>query len=371
MDDIDILSIHNEIISKISENQKNLKNFEESLENVKKCREKNNLSLRIKNNLNRNIEELEYFINDIKNSTTYNFYIMESTPIIEEYKNELIKPIKLSFMGKNISNTNIKDNLIKKFLEISKKYINNSYSNIYYDFLNKDISTNFVCKNCKNTKLFDSIDNDYICLECGAMSDYNYNNSSYKDVERVNITSKYTYEREIHFRDCINQYQGKQNTTIDQTVYDALTSEFEKHGLLIGNKTTNKFERFSKITKEHIYLFLKETGYAPKHYEDVVLIHYNLTGKLPDDISHLEPKLLDDFKELIKLYDEKYKKEKKIERRSFINTQYVLFQLLKKHKYPCKKEDFNMLKTIDRLEFHDEVCKDLFEQLGWNFSPLL
>ena len=60
----------------------------------------------------------------------------------------------------------------------------------------------------------------------------------------------------------------------------------------------------------------------------------------------------------------------KLIEKNFINTQYVLFQLLRRHKYPCKRADFNILKTIDRKSFHDDVCKSLFEQLGWNFTAL-
>ena len=42
----------------------------------------------------------------------------------------------------------------------------------------------------------------------------------------------------------------------------------------------------SKITKEHIHLFLKETGNS-KYYEDVNLIRNKLTGIKSPDISHI------------------------------------------------------------------------------------
>ena len=95
-----------------------------------------------------------------------------------------------------------------------------------------------------------------------------------------------------------------------------------------------------------------------------------MTGKPPDDISHLEDALLNDFEVLAALYDEKFIKTKLIDRKNFINTQYVLYQLLRRHKYPCKKEDFNILKTMDRKSFHDDVCSALFRHLNWNFSAL-
>ena len=74
---------------------------------------------------------------------------------------------------------------------------------------------------------------------------------------------------------------------------------------------------------------------------------------------------MEDFDKISNLYDKKYKFTGKIDRKSFINTQYILFQLLKRHKYNCKKEDFNMLKTLDRKSFHDDIVKDLFETLGY------
>ena len=83
---------------------------------------------------------------------------------------------------------------------------------------------------------------------------------------------------------------------------------------------------------------------------------------------NIEDKLLDDFDTLTDLYDKRYKCDRKIDRKNFINTQYVLYQFLNRHKFPCKKEDFNILKTIDRKSFHDDICIGLFAELGWNFS---
>ena len=77
-----------------------------------------------------------------------------------------------------------------------------------------------------------------------------------------------------------------------------------------------------------------------------------------------------DIELLSEKYEQKMIKEGNIERKSFINSQYVLYQLLTRHRYPCNRDDFNLLKTIDRVHFHEEICKELFEKLGWNFTPL-
>lgn len=141
--------------------------------------------------------------------------------------------------------------------------------------------------------------------------------------------------------------------------------QFEKHHLLIGDENTPKNIRFSRITKDHIMLFLKETENT-KHYENVNMIYCTLTENKADNISHLENKLLEDFDKLVNLYDKIYKN---IDRKKFINIYMVLYELLMRHKHPCKKEDFPVLKTMDIKFFHDEVTKTLFEALGWNHVP--
>ena len=70
---------------------------------------------------------------------------------------------------------------------------------------------------------FNIIDtNIYICMNCSTQQTVLKNVSSYRDIDRVNIGNKYLYDRKIHFRDSINQYQGKQNSTIPKKVYDDL-----------------------------------------------------------------------------------------------------------------------------------------------------
>ena len=319
------------------------------------------------------LQQLTDKIENAKTQQRLDYYILETSEIINKYKDILQTPITISFTGKSSEDTNmaVKTELVNSYMKIAKKYIDNidiitlfaSGTNVKNSPISKK-PIRYQCPECKK-KIFDIVDNTtYICIECGTQQEIPSSTISFKDIDRVNISAKFTYERLIHFRDCIKQYQGKQNTTIDQTVYDDLEKQFELHHLLVGDKNTPRKERFKNITKDHISIFLKDLRYT-RHYENINLIHYNLTEVQPDDISHLENKLMDDFIILTEMYN-KYKQEKKISRKSFINSQYVLYQLLNRHKHHCKKEDFNILKTIDRQYFHDEVTKDLFQELGWN-----
>lgn len=364
---INILEIDQKIKEKFTKEISQLQLYENELKKNKEilcCVDKISNSTKI--GLTKKCEELNSKIEDIENSKILNYYILDTIDLLESYKNIINKPKKISFFGKCPESSGEKEKIEEKYLEIVKKYIDLEILKNIKPITPppKNIK---LCENCGNKKDFHIIENRiYICENCGNQTENIGTTTSYSDVSRVNISSKYTYERKIHFRDCINQYQGKQNSTINEKVYKDLTEQFELHGLLIKNAVGK--DRFKNITKNHILLFLKELGYT-KHYEDVFLIHYKLTDKKPDDITHLEQKLMEDFNTLSTLYDQKFKQTKRVERKNFINTQYVLYQLLRKYKHPCKKEDFNILKTLDRKSFHDEICVELFTDLGWNFTP--
>jgi len=187
------------------------------------------------------------------------------------------------------------------------------------------------------------------------------------DYNRATVTGKFIYNRVLHFQDCIKQFQGKQNCKIPNSVYTDLENKFVAYRLVLDS--TNPLVRYSKITKQHILMFLKELKYV-KHYENVNVIYSTLTCKKVDDISCLEKQLVEDFKELVTLYVNLHSKDKSEElgRKNFLNVQYLLYQLLKRHGYDCKIEDFSILKTTDRKQFHDKICSNLFQRLGWNFT---
>ena len=73
-------------------------------------------------------------------------------------------------------------------------------------------------------------------------------------------------------------------------------------------------------------------------------------------------KLFDDFRML----EEKWNTMENIKRINFLNYNYVLYQLLRRHNRPT--ENIKMLKSINRTKANDDICEKLFEELGWVFS---
>ena len=108
----------------------------------------------------------------------------------------------------------------------------------------------------------------------------------------------------------------------------------------------------------------------PEHRQEFLKISNAALTLMKTLPGHIETKLMEDFSTLEKLYFFIYKDENNVERSSFINNRQIFYQLLLKHKYHCSKEDFSLLKTIDRLALQDSITEGLFKELGWKYVSL-
>jgi hypothetical protein len=201
---VDILSIDTKIQAEFRKDSANLQEHKNKLNDIVSCLELKHLNSRILQDLEIVREKMFEKIRKIESDEEFNFYIAETFDILSEYRKILETPLRMNFSGKVIKNTEMekqKETLIYRYLEVARKYTQ------------IDISTNkkhkLKCDNCQNVKNFEVVEsNVYMCLECFSQQTVFKNITSYKDIDRVNMSSKYTYDRKVHFRDCINQYQG-------------------------------------------------------------------------------------------------------------------------------------------------------------------
>ncbi len=304
--------------------------------------------------------ELESKIEDIESGAMYAEYILLTEKLLIEYNLLVNIHVNVSFFEKKVEKVENKriTEIVNEFLDIAKKYIPiNSYKT--------EKPSSLKCE-CGNTVNFIYSDNTIYCEKCSIEIQTLSSVSSFKDIYRVNITQKYKYQRKVHFRDTVNQYQGKQNKkTTDEELNKTLELEFEKMGLL--TKSNNWHESHSIITKDIIYIVLNQTG-NNKRYEDINYIHNYFTGISCPDISHLEPQLFKDFDKVVEAYDS-LPSEIINTRTNFLNSKYVLYQLLRIHNYKVNKEDFDTLKTRERLVEHDNIWLEICKKLEFPFKP--
>lgn len=329
--------------------------------------------IQISKQLQQKLDE-QRILNEVDPETVKHFYLLDTVEIIQAYKQTLQTPIKINFLDNTQQideEPSDKQQLVSQYIEKIKDYnlLNGNYTKV-------DPSLNLSLKNkrcsyCKSTQLTESIEftGIIICLNCGTQeTTMNLANSirlTHNDAKRVNICSKYSYDKKSHFLNCINQYQGKHKSGIEQETLEQIEKEIEKYNL-VDNTKRNRKAKYRNVTKEHIFLFVKELKLT-KCYGDINLIHHLVTGHPLNDISQLTDKLLQDFDQFVQMHHKLFPNE--VERKNF-NYQQLLYQLLLRHKYPCNPTEFNFLKTIDRKYYHDEICQTIFENLGWNYSSL-
>lgn len=372
---IDISYLDKKIKSEIENEKKLLPKYKKDL-----CQKETNIhkesKYRIRKIQESEIKELKNKISEIENNTILAEYVYLSNKIIDKYTSLNEIPVSVNFFNGSNSkkqknedpNENEKEKLLNEYIEIASNYTN-------IPITKKQKIDTIIC-NCGHTNIYK---NSCLmkCEECGEEQLIQINQFSvegneniqqgeetvctnYKDIDRVNLSQKYKYKRKVHFRDTVNQYQGKQNKRIDQKVYDDLEKEFINHKLVIENETCFH-KRHSKLTKEHIQMFLSETNHN-NHYEDLQLIHNYFTGIPCPDLSHIEESLYEDFDKVV----EAFTKLENLDRLNFLNGSYILYQLLRRQNFKVSEYEFDFLKTRERKLIHDELFARICVELEWN-----
>jgi hypothetical protein len=373
----DILTLDEKIKNLFKDNAKNIETYkkklkfvDESLENSEK------LSYREILKLTEQKKDLEIKIETVEDVNILSEYLMFSQKIICNYIDHVKNPIKKSFVKKNScegdDQIKKKNELILEFLNIAKKYIP-----IIIPSFEEKINNKCECGSVE----FDILSDASVCNQCGKSSTLISSETQFKDADRINMNQKYKYGMKVHFKDTLNQFQGKQNKYIDKKVYTYLEKEFKSHGLVNEEVKLNindcknqqdynnklRHLKYSKITKDYLKMFLSEIGYN-KNYEDINLLHYYYTGIPPHDLSKYENDLLEDF-DLVEMAYKKLPAEY-CSRLNFLNNQYILFQLLRRRGYKIPISEFSIIKTIDKKIEHDEIYEQICLILEWGFVSL-
>ena len=103
------------------------------------------------------------------------------------------------------------------------------------------------------------------------------------------------------------------------------------------------------------------------------MIYSHFTNKkCPTINEQLYNKLLEDFEKLVQIFIELSSvKNDKIERTNFLNSQYVLYQLLKKNNYVCSENDFALPKSIKCRVDQEKIYIMLCDKLHWSYISIL
>jgi hypothetical protein len=287
-------------------------------------------------------------IQDVESGFELALYIFRTSRMLEEYRSLAAQSQITSFVRVNNDNTATnytttarKNQIILDYLRIAKEYV--EISNF------KQRTRRTLCEACHSSNLEISEEDgaSLICKVCSNKNEVLDDAPTFKDSERVNMSSRYTYTCKGHFIDAMNRLEGKQNITIDPEILDVLRRELDLHNLTVNT-----------ATKDHIYMFMSERKLSD-FYADINLIFFLICGINPPDITAYSDELL----EMLEQLEEAYVVVKDNDRFNSLNVNWKLYKLLQLVDYPCKKDDFFCLKTPTKQTEHETKWYDMIEYL--------
>jgi hypothetical protein len=376
--DFNILSIHDMIMKRFQrEKEYEIKELEKKLEEERSKMTRDQNMVKRKASLRR-IDKLKQEIEDIKNGQNIKTYLDKILPLLEEYKLLGVISDIISFT-KNTEANKDKDTelpedpekqkkrhgIIFDFLQIASKYIK-------IDLIRDFQTQNNRCMGCgvsfdTNPCIVD--ENGTSFCSCGMEKISISQSPYYQSSSRVN-NSRSNYEDRKNFKKVIMRYQGKQPDKPTSDLYDKLDKYFISRQLpkVNGKYYTSEQIRAMDRNKDGekdgtnrplMLKALKDIGKS-NYYDHINLILNVYWGWALDDISHLEEILMEDYDTFKGAYDPLPK-----DRKSSLNSQFMLYNLLKRRGHPCKAKNFKMPTTPDIVEFHETYKKKTYDILGW------
>ena len=182
---------------------------------------------------------------------------------------------------------------------------------------------------------------DQMCPECGI----HFDEQEYQvyDLQNYMPRIKRCYSRLDHFKEVLNQYQGKEGRDIPSNVVDKIKDKINEQPMSIKEAL-----RELKMTK-----YVENTNY----------LEFIINSKpLPYIPKLIEEKLIRYFKMIDRAFNLLYN-----DKQSFMSYYFVTYKLLEMMGEYGLMQDIPLLKTKMRIKNHDKIWLSICEELGWRF----
>jgi len=333
--------------------QDNLINLKEIYTVLLQSRDKIKIQKRMQ--IKCDIEELETEIYNINNQTELIDYLASAMTFLRDIDNQDTTSLKCN----EETEQNSILNYVTKIGETNKGKEYNRYINkCFKGFSDSPNENKKICKNCESSDFeHDHKESQIICSNCGIIIDNimnQANNLNYADTCIIeNTVQPFFYQRKNHFKEWLNQLQGREVTVIPDSVIELVLLEIKKERITDINVITSiKMKSFLKKLKLN------------KYYEHIPNLINRITNKSPLEIS------VEFYDILLELFDKiqaPFKKHCPSNRKNFLSYSYTLHkfcQLLGKTEYLIY---FPLLKSREKLFEQEKIWKGICKELNWKF----
>lgn len=222
------------------------------------------------------------------------------------------------------------------------------------------------CDKCGGDIVENRRESYVVCVDCGTCSALLLQSSmefaSYDQLKNLNIKAQYTYERKSHFKEELEQCQGKEANVIPSKILDAVLLQCMK----------DKVYTMQDFKKKDMRAILKRVGLSA-YYKHSVKIIQLLGGNTGLDLSKYEKVLYHMFQLIQVPFDENKHLldlcRLKAVRQNFLNFRYTMRKFLEILKFDNEvlNDYFPYSKNKKTLKTYDRVWENICRKFQWDF----
>lgn len=356
-DDFNIIEVHETILKRLKLiKPKKIKELKDKIE-YENFKLNNASSILDEKNARRLIDTYTQECNKIENDHVLKEYLSLSTDLIEQYRELGTLKTIISLDSPQIENeedinkSNYRHYLIYKYLDIARKYIQVEVV--------RETKNIIRCDECD--AILESNDVIPICPKCGAEKETNL----IPNVRNPSVRNR--YEDRLNFYKGILIFQGKFQVKLPDNWQEKLDEYFKSYSLPTAEEIRKMplvQGRKENTSKELMYQALGKVNLSNLYKHTNLLCNLYWGWDLPD-ISSIEDNIMRDYDLSEQVVNTLVKGKK-----SRINREFRLYQLLRKNDYECSPEDFRIIKTQDILEYYINLWSQVCDQLNWKLFPI-
>lgn len=214
------------------------------------------------------------------------------------------------------------------------------------------------CGHCGHEELvLVSSDGVSTCPECGTVEKTMVQGErpNYRDPPRETVY--FCYKRGNHFQEWISQTQGREHTSIPDSVYDAILTELKKQK--ITNMATLKVRKLREVMKKlQLNRFFEHIPH--------ILNHINGSSSV-----HIPPELEAQMRRMFQQIQAPFIRHAPPSRKNFLSYSYVLHKFAQLLGHEELLPHFPLLKSRLKLMQQDQIWRGICADLNWEFVPSL
>lgn len=218
-----------------------------------------------------------------------------------------------------------------------------------------DVSNEYIdhCRFCQIACIYDTIRSSTICPSCGNEQKVLIESESPSFKEPPREITYFAYKKINHFNEWLSQFQAKESTDIDETVFEKIHEELKKE----------RYLNLGKLKYTKVRDILKKLNLT-KYYEHCHYITNRISGRPAPEINEeLQEVLRNMFKEI----QGPWLKHCPSTRNNFFSYPYIFYKFFQLLGHDDYLPYFRLLKSREKLKDHDEVWKKICEELQWEF----